>query len=349
VTGVRSQCSVDFQLVPDVLSSLSVLNITEQGKYMDRFPREIHEAIGWYVYRLIDPRTGHTFYVGKGRGDRVFEHVKGALNEDEAEDDAIIDLKTETIRDIQRQGEQVLHVIHRHGIETAEQAYLVEAALMDAYPGITNIAGGHASAEYGCRTAQQMVGTYSAEELKACEPLILIFIGRALEEGRSVYDAVRAAWRMSLQNAQNYKLVLAYDISGLVVGAFRPIRWLPAIRENFHFLQTDEPRRIGFDGVRATEVESQKPTAHYPALAEAITPSANALAMKALEDDYVKVFHGVKTFEYDFALHEKNRAAMIAALKDIHPQIGIALVRTVDALWYGLNQIRWERLRNQVF
>jgi uncharacterized protein len=221
------------------------------------FPREIHEGIGWYVYRLIDPRTGHTFYVGKGRGDRVFEHVKGALNEDEAEDDALIDLKTETIRDIQRQGEQVLHIIHRHGIETPEQAYLVEAALMDAYPGITNIAGGHASAEYGCRTAQQMVGTYSAEELKACEPLILIFIGRALEEGRSVYDAVRAAWRMSLQNAQNYKLVLAYDISGLVVGAFRPIRWLPATRENFHFLQTDEPRRIGFDGVRATEVESQ--------------------------------------------------------------------------------------------
>jgi putative ATP-dependent endonuclease of OLD family len=47
--------------------------------------------------------------------------------------------------------------------------------------------------------------------------------------------------------------------------------------------------------------------------------------MKALEDDYVKVFHGVKTFEYDFALHENNRAAMIAALKDIHPQIGTAL------------------------
>ncbi|MHC2253163.1 putative ATP-dependent endonuclease of OLD family [Bradyrhizobium embrapense] len=68
-----------------------------------------------------------------------------------------------------------------------------------------------------------------------------------------------------------------------------------------------------------------KLTVHYPALGEAITPSANALAMKAVEDNYVKVFHGVKTFEYDFALHEKNRAAMIAALKDIHPQVGAAL------------------------
>src|SRR5690349_17128631 len=102
----------------------------------------------------------------KGRGDRLFEHVKGALDEGETEGEALIDLKTEKIRDMQRQGEQVLHVVHRHGIETPERAYLVEAALIDAYPGIANIAGGHVSAEYGCRTAQQIVSTYSAEELK---------------------------------------------------------------------------------------------------------------------------------------------------------------------------------------
>ena len=47
--------------------------------------------------------------------------------------------------------------------------------------------------------------------------------------------------------------------------------------------------------------------------------------MKAIEDDLVKVFYGVKTFEYDLALHEKNRVAMLAALKEIHPQIGAAL------------------------
>ena len=53
--------------------------------------------------------------------------------------------------------------------------------------------------------------------------------------------------------------------------------------------------------------------------------------MKKSEDDYVKVFHGLKTFEYDFALHEKNRVAMLAALKDIHPIIGEALAQTVAA------------------
>ena len=44
--------------------------------------------------------------------------------------------------------------------------------------------------------------------------------------------------------------------------------------------------------------------------------------MKEREDEFVKVFHGQKTFEYDFALHENNRMAMLAALKDLHPQIG---------------------------
>ncbi|MCR2307669.1 hypothetical protein NSX65_32680, partial [Salmonella enterica] len=38
------------------------------------FPSGVIEHLGWYVYRLIDPRDGSTFYVGKGKGNRVFAH-----------------------------------------------------------------------------------------------------------------------------------------------------------------------------------------------------------------------------------------------------------------------------------
>jgi len=33
----------------------------------------------YYVYELIDPRNNKVFYVGKGKGKRVFEHEKEAI------------------------------------------------------------------------------------------------------------------------------------------------------------------------------------------------------------------------------------------------------------------------------
>lgn len=69
----------------------------------------------------------------------------------------------------------------------------------------------------------------------------------------------------------------------------------------------------------------------YPALGEVITVSANTAKMKSCEDSHVKVFHGLKTFEYDLALEPTNRAAMLAALKELHPKIAKSLTGTVDA------------------
>lgn len=40
------------------------------------FKSSVIEALGYYVYCLVDPRDNRIFYVGKGRGNRVFEHVQ---------------------------------------------------------------------------------------------------------------------------------------------------------------------------------------------------------------------------------------------------------------------------------
>ena len=48
----------------------------------ESFPGEVARRHNTYVYRLIDPRDGETFYVGKGQGNRVFSHVRA---EDELE------------------------------------------------------------------------------------------------------------------------------------------------------------------------------------------------------------------------------------------------------------------------
>lgn len=69
----------------------------------------------------------------------------------------------------------------------------------------------------------------------------------------------------------------------------------------------------------------------YPALGDQVRLSANTIKMQNLEDDFVKVFHGLKTLEYDLALIEANRDLMLIALADPHPKISKALRNIVDA------------------
>ncbi|MCB8749027.1 AAA family ATPase [Rhodoferax sp. U2-2l] len=69
----------------------------------------------------------------------------------------------------------------------------------------------------------------------------------------------------------------------------------------------------------------------YPAPGDTIIISANTAKMKKSEDGHVKVFHGLKTFEYDLALDSDNRTAMLKALKELRPRIAKSLTTAVAA------------------
>ena len=43
----------------------------------DKLDDAVIRRLGNYVYRLIDPRNGETFYVGIGNGKRVLDHILG--------------------------------------------------------------------------------------------------------------------------------------------------------------------------------------------------------------------------------------------------------------------------------
>ncbi|MGP3508671.1 ATP-dependent nuclease [Paracidovorax citrulli] len=68
----------------------------------------------------------------------------------------------------------------------------------------------------------------------------------------------------------------------------------------------------------------------YPAPGDVVVVSANTARMKTSEDSYVRVFHGLKTFEYDLALEPANRDPMLEALKTLHPRIAAKLRLAVD-------------------
>jgi uncharacterized protein len=210
------------------------------------FTQEIIQHLGYYVYRLIDPRNGETFYVGKGVANRVFQHAKGEV---EANDVELSD-KLQRIRDIRMSGFDVAHVIHRHGLDE-RTAYEVEAALIDAYAGITNIVSGHDADERGVMHAQQIIERYKAEEIDFQHRIIMITVNHTVLEKQSVYDAVRYAWRLDPQKARQAELVLAVR-QGIVIGVFVPHEWLAATPENFEG-RPDQHGRWGFRGEEAPE------------------------------------------------------------------------------------------------
>ena len=203
------------------------------------FPPEVIKQLNWYVYRLIDPRNGETFYVGKGQENRIFAHAKGEFEDAKGEENAA-DLKMQRIKEIKSAGLEVSHVIHRYGIDSPRVAYEIEAALIDAYPGLTNKVKGHGSKTFGLRHVEEIIREHEAKPFQVSHRLMLISIGVLFgREDFSVYDAVCCAWKVDRKKANKCELVLARK-GKLVVGVFQPKKWIDATQANF-------PKQLGND------------------------------------------------------------------------------------------------------
>jgi hypothetical protein len=215
---------------------------------IEEFPSEVISELNFYVYRLIDPRNGETFYIGKGQGNRMFQHLKcSPLKDDE---DPLLDLKYKRIREIKNSGLEVIHIIHRHGLDSAT-AFHVEAALLDAFPGISNIAGGRYSNEIGPMNAFEILTRYKAETAVLEHKVVLININRTISN-RDTYDAVRFAWKLDIERAQKADLVLALE-KGIIVGVYKPLKWHLARKEYFPEFENRTNKRFGFIGEEASK------------------------------------------------------------------------------------------------
>ena len=130
---------------------------------MERFSEKSLLQLGdYYVYGLIDPRTNQMFYIGKGTGNRVFEHEKESLSNPDSDK-----LKLKTISDIHNLGLTVKKVIINSNL-TEPEAFAAEAALINAFNyisdiGLTNIVAGHHSPE--ALSVEDFEKTHGADEL----------------------------------------------------------------------------------------------------------------------------------------------------------------------------------------
>ena len=213
------------------------------------FTSEVIEQLQYYVYRLIDPRTGQTFYVGKGKGNRVYAHINDALKSFdgqsyESNDEDEISEKIKQIREIKAAGLEVIHVMQRYGL-TEKEAFEVEAALIDCYPGLTNIQGGYSS-DRGVNSAEVLQRVLSCEEfedqpdLKYC---IIKINDHVLNERGSVYETVRKHWKVNLSRVKKIPYVLACH-NGIVAEVYEIEKW---------YRSDEMPKRCEFIGVVADD------------------------------------------------------------------------------------------------
>ena len=198
------------------------------------FSPETCNQINYYVYRLVDPRNGQTFYVGKGKNNRIFAHVECALDrysdvDYNPEEDDSDNLKYQTIRKIKDAGLEVIYIIQRYGL-SEHDAFVIESALIDAYSvdkkQLTNkIKGFDFQEPTNAITLEKEFAAPEYVDSPDYPPYVIIKVKDYwLNQRTDRYDCTRSAWRAKLNKVRKYPYVLSVT-GGIVKEVYKVHEW----------------------------------------------------------------------------------------------------------------------------
>lgn len=194
---------------------------------IEKFSPKTKEALGYYVYVYSDPDTKEPFYVGKGKGDRVFSHLKEEKDNE----------KTQKIKEIEnRPGkkEPIIEIL-AHGLDE-ETALKVEAAAIDliGIDNLTNQQRGYKSTTYGKIEVSTLDARYTEEDLKEediIDNIMFIKINQRYRNDISpleLYESTRGYWRLNVENAKKVDYALSV-YEGMVLEVYEIMEWFPAL------------------------------------------------------------------------------------------------------------------------
>ena len=187
-----------------------------------QFSQAVCEKIGYYVYVLKDPRNSEIFYIGKGKGNRVFQHLACALESKDESD------KLNLIPEILNEGKNVEYYILRHGLATEKEALEIESACIDliGLDNLTNKVKGHNSWESGMKTADEIIQYYDAKAITITEPTIIININKLYKrfmKDNELYNTTRSSWKLGSKKNEAKYVIAAYR--GLVREVYKINSW----------------------------------------------------------------------------------------------------------------------------
>lgn len=190
---------------------------------LTRFSPRTIKTLGSYVYIYSDPDTQKPFYVGKGKGNRVFDHLK---------DDSDTP-KVAKIQQLLRHGKAPCIEILAYGLDE-ETALIVEAAAIDliGIDNLTNEVRGFEPRKYDRIKVEELEAQYGSDVLKEKDikqKLIMIRINSTYSDSLSpleLYEMTRGYWRVDVERAKQADYVLAV-YQGIVREVYQVADWFP--------------------------------------------------------------------------------------------------------------------------
>jgi len=186
------------------------------------FTSKIIKEIKYYVYLLSDPISGEIFYVGKGKGNRVFSHLKDT-NESK---------KVKKFQEIKDKGLEPKIEFLVHGVEDEISIKKIEAAIIDLIGKnkLTNKVGGYESASFGRMDLSQIKAKYTSKIADISENVVLIKLSDSFRynmEAIDLYDYTRGRWIIS--ELRRNKITHAFAIyDGIVQETYSVLKWFEA-------------------------------------------------------------------------------------------------------------------------
>lgn len=220
------------------------------------FSAYVQERLGYYVYLLSDPRDKRIFYVGKGKGNRIFAHAKDSLDDEHDSD------KLDRIRDIRNSGHQVGYELLRFGL-TEKAAFDVEAAAIQllGLDDLANLIDGRHVSSTGRMSVDVAISLFDAPPAgEITEPVLLIKIPRLWYPSipaDELFDATAGWWRIGERGRTKAKYAFCV-VKGVIREVYRITGWRQRQMGDRDW-QNDigKTPRWGFTGLVADEL------AHY--------------------------------------------------------------------------------------
>ena len=189
-----------------------------------KFSAKTIDELRYYVYIYSDPDTHKPFYVGKGKGNREFDHLTDTSDSE----------KVKYLNRLKDDGKEPIIELLVHGVDS-ETAEKVEAAVIDLIgkENLTNAQLGHGAKIYGRISVDKIEARYNPSALKDgdfTENVMLININKLYRNDMTpmeLYDATRGLWPVNPDRASKVEYACAV-YKGMTLEVYKIAGWFPA-------------------------------------------------------------------------------------------------------------------------